>query len=65
MLVCWLLETPDTIPENASHRVGIGAFVMNSQREVCIQDQFLGDQGIPVCALVFYSFHMYIYIYMI
>uniref|UniRef100_A0A2N9EJA4 Nudix hydrolase domain-containing protein n=2 Tax=Fagus sylvatica TaxID=28930 RepID=A0A2N9EJA4_FAGSY len=36
MLVCWLPETPDTIPENASHRVGIGAFVMNSQREVLV-----------------------------
>ena len=35
MLVCWLPETMDTIPQNASHRVGVGAFVMNNQREVC------------------------------
>lgn len=34
MLVKWLPETADSLPENASHRVGIGAFVMNSNREV-------------------------------
>ena len=41
MLVCWLPKTVDTIPANASHRVGVGAFVMNSKREVCLLDQFL------------------------
>jgi hypothetical protein len=34
MLVYWIPETTDTLPANASHRVGIGAFVMNSQRQV-------------------------------
>lgn len=34
MLVHWILETTDTLPANASHRVGIGAFVMNSKRQV-------------------------------
>lgn len=34
MLVRWLPETPDTIPANASHRVGVGAFVLNDKREV-------------------------------
>lgn len=34
MLVRWLPETPDTIPVNASHRVGVGAFVVNEKREV-------------------------------
>ena len=41
MLVCWLPKTADTITANASHRVGVGAFVMNSKREVCLLDQFL------------------------
>jgi len=34
MLVYWIPETTDSLPANASHRVGIGAFVMNSQRQV-------------------------------
>ncbi|KAF2284765.1 hypothetical protein GH714_030036 [Hevea brasiliensis] len=33
MLVNWLPNTPDTLPANASHRVGIGAFVVNNNRE--------------------------------
>ena len=41
MLVCWLPKTVDTIPANASHQVGVGAFVMNSKREACLLDQFL------------------------
>ncbi|XP_059449470.1 nudix hydrolase 2-like [Corylus avellana] len=36
MLIYWIPETTDTLPANASHRVGIGAFVMNSQREVLV-----------------------------
>lgn len=34
MLVRWISETTNNLPANASHRVGIGAFVMNSNREV-------------------------------
>jgi len=34
MLVRWIPDTPDTIPANASHRVGIGAFVFNNKKEV-------------------------------
>ncbi|XP_025667726.1 nudix hydrolase 2 isoform X3 [Arachis hypogaea] len=33
MLVYWIPHSPDTIPQNASHRVGIGAFVINNNRE--------------------------------
>ncbi|CAK7339758.1 unnamed protein product [Dovyalis caffra] len=33
MLVYWIPETPDTLPANASHTVGIGAFVMNDNRK--------------------------------
>ncbi|KAE8676312.1 Nudix hydrolase 10 [Hibiscus syriacus] len=33
MLVKWIGESADTIPNNASHRVGISAFVMNEKRE--------------------------------
>ncbi|KAF5741365.1 nudix hydrolase 2-like [Tripterygium wilfordii] len=36
MLVCWISETTDTLPSNASHRVGIGAFVMNTKQEVLV-----------------------------
>lgn len=34
MLVYWIPETPSTIPVNATHRVGIGGFVMNEKKEV-------------------------------
>jgi len=34
MLVYWIPETTNTIPANASHRVGVGAIVMNDKREV-------------------------------
>ncbi|KAK9041118.1 hypothetical protein V6N11_016236 [Hibiscus sabdariffa] len=36
MLVNWLRESANTIPKNASHRVGISAFVMNEKREVLV-----------------------------
>lgn len=34
MLVYWIPKSENTIPANATHRVGIGAFVMNDKREV-------------------------------
>ncbi|KAJ6673957.1 NUDIX HYDROLASE RELATED [Salix viminalis] len=34
MLVQGIPETPDTLPANASHTVGIGAFVVNDTGEV-------------------------------
>lgn len=34
MLVRWIPETANTIPANVTHRVGIGAIVMNDKREV-------------------------------
>ncbi|XP_073004231.1 nudix hydrolase 2-like isoform X2 [Typha latifolia] len=33
MLVYWIPDTENTIPCNATHRVGVGAFVMNERRE--------------------------------
>ncbi|KAK8717810.1 hypothetical protein V6N13_045064 [Hibiscus sabdariffa] len=36
MLVNWISDSTNTIPENASHRVGIGAFVVNENREVLV-----------------------------
>ncbi|CAK7334591.1 unnamed protein product [Dovyalis caffra] len=36
MLVYWIPDAPDTLPANASHIVGIGAFVMNDKREVLV-----------------------------
>ena len=34
MLAYWIPESPNTIPANATHRVGVGAFVMNEKQEV-------------------------------
>lgn len=36
MLVYWIPNTPDTIPANASHRISIGAFVVNANMEVLV-----------------------------
>lgn len=34
MLSLWLPDTPSTLPANASHQVGVGAFVLNDKQEV-------------------------------
>ncbi|XP_059071996.1 nudix hydrolase 8-like [Cryptomeria japonica] len=34
MLVNWIPQTPPTIPDNASHQVGITAFVFNKEGEI-------------------------------
>lgn len=36
MLVYWIPETDHTLPANASHRVGIGAFIVNKKGEVLV-----------------------------
>ncbi|XP_071722557.1 nudix hydrolase 2-like [Rutidosis leptorrhynchoides] len=36
MLVNWLPGGSHTLPANATHRVGIGAFVMNKKREILV-----------------------------
>ncbi|KAI8529146.1 hypothetical protein RHMOL_Rhmol12G0203500 [Rhododendron molle] len=42
MLAKWIAETFDTLPANASHRVGIGAFVMNDMGEVLVVQENSG-----------------------
>ncbi|KAJ7964687.1 Nudix family hydrolase [Quillaja saponaria] len=42
MLVQWIPDTADTLPVNASHRVGIGAFVMNNKGEVLVVQETSG-----------------------
>lgn len=43
MLVCWISNTPDTIPANASHIVGVGALVLNkATREVLVVQEKSG-----------------------
>ncbi|KAG4143018.1 hypothetical protein ERO13_D06G163300v2 [Gossypium hirsutum] len=42
MLVHWLPQGAHTLPANASHRVGIGAFVMNKNREVLVVQENIG-----------------------
>lgn len=43
MLVCWLPQTDNELPSNASHRVGIGAFVVNQEREVLVVQERSGS----------------------
>ncbi|KAL6543009.1 hypothetical protein OROHE_010529 [Orobanche hederae] len=44
MLVSWLpISTPDTLPANASHRVGIGAFVLNEKNQVLVVQEKNGE----------------------
>ncbi|XVF81427.1 hypothetical protein PTKIN_Ptkin15bG0153900 [Pterospermum kingtungense] len=42
MLVNWVCNSTNTIPGNASHRVGISAFVMNDKREVLVVQEKSG-----------------------
>ncbi|KAL6330557.1 hypothetical protein AAG906_040488 [Vitis piasezkii] len=42
MLVLWIPKTAHTLPANASHRVGIGAFVINGKREVLVVQENSG-----------------------
>ncbi|XVE87625.1 hypothetical protein DITRI_Ditri19aG0002800 [Diplodiscus trichospermus] len=42
MLAYWIPEGTHTLPANASHRVGIGAFVMNEKREVLVVQENTG-----------------------
>ncbi|XP_057843836.2 nudix hydrolase 2 [Cryptomeria japonica] len=49
MLAFWIPETPCTIPDNASHQVGIAAFVYNSKGEVLVVQEKCGpykDSGL-------------------
>ncbi|KAL1214035.1 Nudix hydrolase 2 [Cardamine amara subsp. amara] len=49
MLVYWIPKGDDTLPANASHRVGIGAFVINHNKEVLVVQEKTGrfqGQGI-------------------
>ncbi|KAI5428791.1 hypothetical protein KIW84_033700 [Lathyrus oleraceus] len=43
--VYWIPDTPDSIPANASHRVGVGAFVVNNKREVLVVQETSGRFG--------------------
>ncbi|THF95386.1 hypothetical protein TEA_003314 [Camellia sinensis var. sinensis] len=64
MLVKWISKTEDTLPANASHRIAIGAFVMNDMGEVLVVQEKNGkfkgtgvwkfptgfvDQGEDIC----------------
>ncbi|KAL3521811.1 hypothetical protein ACH5RR_014645 [Cinchona calisaya] len=42
MLVHWLPGTTNSLPSNASHRVGIGAFVINEKNEVLVVQEKSG-----------------------
>ncbi|XVF26227.1 hypothetical protein REPUB_Repub13aG0281000 [Reevesia pubescens] len=42
MLAYWIPQGTHTLPANASHRVGIGAFVMNENREILVVQENTG-----------------------
>lgn len=42
MLVHWIPETNNTLPANATHRVGIGAFVLNKEGQVLVVQEKSG-----------------------
>ncbi|XP_009764930.1 nudix hydrolase 10-like [Nicotiana sylvestris] len=42
MLVHWIGDTESTIPANASHRVSIGAIVLNHKRELLVVQENIG-----------------------
>ncbi|KAK8294392.1 hypothetical protein V6Z12_D06G254200 [Gossypium hirsutum] len=42
MLCYWIPEGTHILPANASHRIGIGAFVMNEKREVLVVQESTG-----------------------
>ncbi|KAL5987460.1 hypothetical protein ACLOJK_035208 [Asimina triloba] len=42
MLVYWIPDTPHTLPVNASHRVGVGAIVMNDKGEMLVVQEKTG-----------------------
>ncbi|GLT31039.1 hypothetical protein SLA2020_058060 [Shorea laevis] len=42
MLVYWIPKTENTLPPNASHRVGVGAIVFNENRELLVVQEKTG-----------------------
>ncbi len=42
MLTRWLPTTENKLPPNASHQVGVGAFVLNERREVLVVQEKSG-----------------------
>lgn len=42
MLVHWIPASPHTLPVNATHRVGVGAFVINEKKEVLVVQEKTG-----------------------
>ncbi|VYS52025.1 unnamed protein product [Arabidopsis thaliana] len=42
VLTSWISDLPNTIPANASHRIGIGALVLNKNREVLVVQEIDG-----------------------
>ncbi|GAB4826458.1 hypothetical protein Ancab_033353 [Ancistrocladus abbreviatus] len=42
MLVRWISESTSTLPANATHRVGVGAFVINEKKEVLVVQENSG-----------------------
>lgn len=48
MLVYWIPTSAHTIPANATHRVGIGAVVMNEKKEVRYYYLFLLEESLVI-----------------
>lgn len=55
MLIYWIPRGAHTLPANASHRVYIGAFIMNDKREVYFNFTINGTPGLPLKCCIVYS----------
>jgi ADP-ribose pyrophosphatase YjhB (NUDIX family) len=42
MMTKWLSPAANTLPPNASHQVGVGAFVVNEQQQVLVVQEANG-----------------------
>jgi 8-oxo-dGTP pyrophosphatase MutT (NUDIX family) len=47
MLTRWLPSAPSTLPANASHHIGVGAFVLNARGEVLVVQERAGPAARP------------------
>lgn len=57
MLVYWIPNTEhNTIPANASHKVRIGAFVMDDRRQVCTKYSISHDQRIQASVIIYVTY---------
>ena len=67
MLVYWIPDTPSTIPANASHRVCVGAIVLNDKREVFTisATTSLADSTYPNSTFIFSLYLLFLILFLV